>query len=231
MNRESILEGIKRNKDKSIVHVFNHYRTWVKNKAPSVEKYLKRPDSSRESKFNTIEEMAQKKLPDDFKTLYSYVDGESKESTGFIFGVNFLSLDDIIKQLEIWCEIIDAETDPETLSQYDTSFKSYPAEAIKLIYSRKGWIPITYDFAGNHIGIDLDPGPNGKTGQIINFGRDEEIKCVIADDLKDFISILSYFADEDVCVFLGENQDFFTLTKVFFHDQLKVWLYPDSMPD
>ncbi|NPC91257.1 hypothetical protein HOO54_03060 [Bacillus sp. WMMC1349] len=49
------------------------------------------------------------------------------------------------------------------------------------------WIPISSDGSGNHIGIDLDPDKEGKVGQVINFGADEEVKYVIAYQLKDFL--------------------------------------------
>ena len=46
-------------------------------------------------------------------------------------------------------------------------------------------MPSLSDDEGNHIGVDLNPGPAGTVGQVINFGRDEEKKhvlfpCVVA---------------------------------------------------
>lgn len=38
--------------------------------------------------------------------------------------------------------------------------------------------------------MDLDPDVKGTYGQIINFGRDEEDKFVIAPSLKDFLQLL-----------------------------------------
>jgi hypothetical protein len=39
----------------------------------------------------------------------------------------------------------------------------------------------------NHIGIDLDPGPCGVVGQVINFGRDQERKYVLARSWAHFL--------------------------------------------
>jgi cell wall assembly regulator SMI1 len=44
----------------------------------------------------------------------------------------------------------------------------------------RGYIPIYEDRAGNALGIDLDPGPEGIVGQVINFGPDETFKHVLA---------------------------------------------------
>lgn len=43
------------------------------------------------------------------------------------------------------------------------------------------------DNIGNQIAMDLSPGPNGKWGQIILFGRDFDTKLVIASSLQEFI--------------------------------------------
>ncbi len=39
----------------------------------------------------------------------------------------------------------------------------------------------------NHIGIDLEPGPCGVVGQVINFGRDQEQKYVLARSWAHFL--------------------------------------------
>jgi cell wall assembly regulator SMI1 len=69
-------------------------------------------------------------------------------------------------------------------------FTSTPENAIKKKYFNHKWIPIFSDHGGNFIGIDLDPDINGKKGQIINFGRDEEKMFVIADDLECFFDFI-----------------------------------------
>jgi cell wall assembly regulator SMI1 len=70
------------------------------------------------------------------------------------------------------------------------SFTSTPENAIKKKYFHYKWIPLFSDFGGNYIGIDLDPDTNGKKGQIINFGRDEEKMLVIADSLEHFFDLI-----------------------------------------
>jgi len=64
---------------------------------------------------------------------------------------------------------------------------SNPEGAIKKKYFHIKWIPLISDFGGNYIGIDLDPDTNGKKGQVIIFGRDEENMIVLANSWDEFL--------------------------------------------
>jgi cell wall assembly regulator SMI1 len=72
---------------------------------------------------------------------------------------------------------------------------SQPPGAVQKAYAHHGWIPITRDWGGNHLAIDLAPGPAGKWGQIIIFGRDYDCKYVVA---RSWAAFLATFAD-DLC--------------------------------
>ncbi|AAS51781.2 ADL139Wp [Eremothecium gossypii ATCC 10895] len=64
---------------------------------------------------------------------------------------------------------------------------SIPPLAIQPVYAHPGWIPLVTDHAGNHIGVDLAPGPKGKYAQVILFGREFDTKFVVADNWGDFL--------------------------------------------
>ncbi|CEP63133.1 Smi1p LALA0_S07e03114g [Lachancea lanzarotensis] len=64
---------------------------------------------------------------------------------------------------------------------------SVPPEATQSVYASQGWIPLVTDNAGNHIAVDLSPGPKGHYGQIILFGREFDIKYVVARNWGDFL--------------------------------------------
>jgi cell wall assembly regulator SMI1 len=70
------------------------------------------------------------------------------------------------------------------------SFTSTPIDAIKKQYFCPFWLPFLEDGCGNYIGLDLSPQYKGKSGQIINFGRDEEEMVVLADNLEEFFDLL-----------------------------------------
>lgn len=63
----------------------------------------------------------------------------------------------------------------------------WPEGAVDPAYINSRWIPLTHDGSGNHIGLDFDPWPGGRVGQVILFGRDEEIKAVLAESLGRFL--------------------------------------------
>ncbi|SCU86724.1 LAFA_0E02652g1_1 [Lachancea sp. 'fantastica'] len=64
---------------------------------------------------------------------------------------------------------------------------SVPPGATQPLYASPGWIPLVTDNAGNHIAVDLAPGPKGHYGQIILFGREFDIKYVVAKNWGDFL--------------------------------------------
>jgi cell wall assembly regulator SMI1 len=50
----------------------------------------------------------------------------------------------------------------------------------------QAWVDVLAG-SGNHIGLDFDPWPGGRVGQVILFGRDEEVKAVLAESLGKFL--------------------------------------------
>lgn len=68
---------------------------------------------------------------------------------------------------------------------------SQPPKAIQTVYAHPGWIPLARDWGGNNIAVDLAPGPAGKWGQIIIFGRDYDCKYVIARSWAAFLATVA----------------------------------------
>ena len=72
-------------------------------------------------------------------------------------------------------------------NRYKIPGAGWPVGAVDPAYINPRWIPLTRDGTGNHIGLDLDPWPRGRIGQIILFGRDEAVKVVLAELLGKFL--------------------------------------------
>lgn len=68
---------------------------------------------------------------------------------------------------------------------------SQPSGAIQKVYAHPAWIPLVRDWGGNNLAVDLAPGPNGKWGQIILFGRDYDCKYVVARSWSAFLAIVA----------------------------------------
>jgi cell wall assembly regulator SMI1 len=68
---------------------------------------------------------------------------------------------------------------------------SQPPNAVQKAYAHPAWIPLARDWGGNCLGVDLAPGPMGKWGQIIIFGRDYDCKFVVARSWAAFLATLA----------------------------------------
>ncbi|KAF2404582.1 cell wall assembly and cell proliferation coordinating protein [Trichodelitschia bisporula] len=68
---------------------------------------------------------------------------------------------------------------------------SQPPNTVQKAYAHPAWIPLARDWGGNLIAVDLAPGPMGKWGQIILFGRDYDTKFVVARSWSAFLASLA----------------------------------------
>src|SRR5690606_4093300 len=105
------------------------------------------------------------------------------------YGMDFLSLNRVLEQWESWKETIVGFTQND-VADLDKYCSSVPEGHVKAKYATIKWIPFAYDWGGNYLGIDLDPDAKGKVGQVINFGRDESKKFVVAPDIPSFVEWL-----------------------------------------
>jgi cell wall assembly regulator SMI1 len=71
--------------------------------------------------------------------------------------------------------------------------ESQPPNAIHKVYAHPAWIPLVRDWGGNNLAVDLAPGPAGKWGQVILFGRDYDCKYVVA---RSWSALLATVADD-----------------------------------
>ena len=69
--------------------------------------------------------------------------------------------------------------------------ESQPPRAIQQAYAHPGWIPLVRDWGGNNLAVDLAPGPTGRWGQVIIFGRDYDCKYVVARSWSAFLAMVS----------------------------------------
>ncbi|TWU72166.1 Cell wall assembly regulator [Metarhizium rileyi] len=68
---------------------------------------------------------------------------------------------------------------------------SVPANSVQKSYAHSGWIPLVRDWGGNNLAVDLAPGPNGRWGQVILFGRDYDTKYVVARSWAAFLALVA----------------------------------------
>lgn len=164
---------------------------WLSQNLPEALADLNPGCSSEE--LDELERCLNCSLPEDFKTFYQGHNGQAGEATGIFCGLPFLSTNALFDQWFTWRDLAeDFAKEAEDLGERNLATEitgaSYPINAIKPMYINLKWIPFSYDGAGNHLGIDLDPGTAGVRGQVINFGADENNKFVLASSLTDFVA-------------------------------------------
>lgn len=169
----------------SVVELWDAIRAWYAEHLPEVLASLN-PGASEEALDALRRELkgVAAELPGALLELYRQNDGQDRASnSGVFFGLPFLSLEYALFNWKVWKDIGD-ETQNAVL---DENCTSYPPGAVRPVYTHAGWIPFAHDGGGNHIGIDISPGPAGQVGQVINFGRDENSKYVMAPSLGAFL--------------------------------------------
>ena len=120
-------------------------------------------------------------LPDEVRQLYLIHNGEAKER-GLFFGLPFIDVATALSEWKLFTEHAS-----EDFSDIDADIVSVPAKQVKQTYINTHYFPISRD-SGNYIVVDLDPDSEGTKGQIINYGRDEFTRYVIAPSLNDFLA-------------------------------------------
>lgn len=179
---------------KSIAELWGSMLQLLENKYHGVAACFNPPVEKSELDF--VENRMGFNLPEELRELYLCNNGQKENSIGMLSGLDFLPLEELYIQWDIWRVLKDGATE-EQMKILSELCSSFPPGAIKKTYTDRGWIPITHDGGGNHIGIDLTPDCNGTKGQIINFGRDEDQKFIIARDLGEYLAFVIRLIEEE----------------------------------
>jgi cell wall assembly regulator SMI1 len=177
----------------SVADSWARIEAWLGKHLPVVKASL-RPGVSP-ADLAAFEKAVGRPLPEDVRESYRIHDGQSPISGlwcgGVVFGYAVCPLLDstgsmtrksVLSEWRQWAETReDFKKTPDHLALVQRDCSSTPVEAIHCDYTNPGWIPL-YSEEGYSasFGVDLDPGPKGVTGQVINFGRDDRKKYVLA---------------------------------------------------
>lgn len=137
-----------------------------------------------DKKIASVEKTIGKALPEDFKQFYKVHNGEIENGQGILLGEEFLSVERIIEEWNIWKDLLDNKEFIED----GVAIESEPDAGIKNNWWNPFWIPFTYDGSGNHICIDLDPSQDGNYGQIIRMWHDDATRELLANNFTEWIT-------------------------------------------
>lgn len=192
-------------------NAWSTYKAELFKKMPSLSSTLN--SGADENSIKAAEEEIGVSFGTELRELYLANDGDDHEALcGAILGFQFLTLEELLSEWRDWKDF----ADDESLNAPDR-FTSVPEGCIKRRYADTKWLPLFTDNGGNFIGVDLDPDVKGTPGQIINFGRDEHDKAVLAESLGMFFERLTRIVrssdfhigefDGEEVIYLGPDED------------------------
>lgn len=153
------------------------FESWLKAHLPEAAASLNsRVDDDH---WVVLETESRLSLPGGFITLYRWHDGQKKSCpTGIFYGLRFMPMTEVIEDWRFWAEEA-AKHKPADPRETDM---------VKPGYANRHWIPFATDDGGNFLAIDLDPGPAGTYGQVINMGSDELRHYALAPGALEFVN-------------------------------------------
>ncbi|TQB74178.1 Cell wall assembly regulator [Monascus purpureus] len=206
-----------------VSHSWKKIDQWLENNYQ--ELYDNLGEGCTQNDINELEHELDCSLPLEVRESLMTHDGQECGGlpTGVIFGCMLLDCEEIVKESMTWKvvneEYLNAATvihQPVKSSAASSSSAvassqqgsgsswrqdlldrqdSQPPGAVQKTYAHPAWIPLARDWGGNNIAIDLAPGPTGKWGQVIIFGRDYDCKYVVARSWAAFLATLA----DDIC--------------------------------
>lgn len=129
--------------------------------------------------INEFEKTVGRKLPEEVRASFRAHNGQRDWAYDHpvVHSIRFRSL---AWGLNEWNGWLDLEGDESLAEEFRDLVSSTPKNAIRLGYVNRNWVQLV-DIGGScYFGLDFDPGARGLPGQVINFGRDEEQKKVLA---------------------------------------------------
>lgn len=181
--------GMTRN---SVLDAWGQYERNIEGISPGLCQDLRSPASS--AALDALEELIGYQLPAELRELWLLHDGQlspEERGLGLLGGLVFLSIEGVQLEWLNWRKRRE-ETSVDEMAELSMLSVSVPEGVIRPEYTWPGWIPVGKEvLQRNYLGIDLDPGPLGTSGQLIIFGRDEDEKTLIARCLGDFLSFLA----------------------------------------
>ncbi|KAJ6021623.1 hypothetical protein N7540_007127 [Penicillium herquei] len=201
-----------------VAHSWRKIERWLESNYEELLDNL--GEGCTQNDINELEHELDCSLPLELRESLMLHDGQERPGlpTGVLFSTMLLDCEEIVQERRNWKTVNEEYLNAAMMSTPVSSSAasssaaappqgatwrndlldrqdSQPPGAVQKAYAHPAWIPLARDWGGNHIAIDLAPGPAGKWGQIIIFGRDYDCKYVIA---RSWAAFLATFAD-DLC--------------------------------
>ncbi|KAL8951734.1 MAG: hypothetical protein Q9222_002313 [Ikaeria aurantiellina] len=201
-----------------VSHSWKRIGRWVEENYEELHDQLS--EGCTQNDVNELEHELDVSLPMEVRESLQIHDGQERggRPTGIIFGCMLLDCEEIVQEWKNWRAVNEeylSSPAPQRQPSFPKAFNgpqqqpanqnanplwrqelldrqdSQPSRAIQKAYAHPGWVPLARDWGGNNVAVDLSPGPTGKWGQIIIFGRDYDCKYVVARSWAAFLAMVA----------------------------------------
>lgn len=173
-------------------------------------------DGAQPSEILKFESETEIKLPDDVACYFELVNGQHYVNglLAAFFNIWMLGLDEIRTSFKMELDFIH-----DNFECFDQG--AIPKDAVRTTYcDNQIFLALANDNAGNSMGVDLNPGPNGKIGQVVMWGNDilldEWPMIVLFDSWLDF---LKHFLND-----LKREDKFYTIRDDQFETEIPFYM-------
>jgi|GEM_PF-1500313 len=223
--------------------IWPEYERWLKSTFPRIAANLKPPATATQAALAEIERILGVSLPAQLSALYRLTGGEprfrehavSPIGHGVLFGARLMQARDILEKVQAprdWRpDGVDADSE-------DDDFPNTLLEPTKLRAAgwHRLWVPFVDLAGGNYLAVDLAPAPGGSVGQIINVGRNQDYRFVLADSISELVALLHEIGAAGIFEIIeGDDGDELATATVFgptelsLTDQLRRWFFPEVL--
>ncbi|GMG42352.1 unnamed protein product [Ambrosiozyma monospora] len=206
----------------SIATVWERLDNWLDREFPELGDDM--DEGATVNDLNAFEKDMGISLPLDIRDSYQIHDGQLSfgKTRGLVYSYPLMDLESVAAETNIWRKAGRLMTEhlakeaqreaakPVTASSSSAAAKdskvkkvdfmarqgSCPQGYIQPMYYNPNWIPIVKDNGGNNIALDLAPGPRGRYGQVILYGRDFDTKFLVANSFTEFLLTLTEDLEE-----------------------------------
>lgn len=162
--------------------IWERIEAWLRANAPELAAALNPPASAEQ--IAATERALGIQFPADVRATYFRHDGQDRDAPGLLDGWEWLSLERIQEEWQVWKGLLDGGDFANIQSEGD-------GQNVRQDWWHPAWIPLTYNGSGDHDCLDLAPGQCGLLGQIIRMYHDEGSRPVVA---RSFSAWLARFA-------------------------------------
>mgnify|MGYP001076588802 CR=1 FL=1 len=151
---------------------------WLQANAPEAYAGLNQP--ATEEEIAEAEQVLGITLPQDVRRSYLRHNGQAYEAPWMFYDWEWLSLDQICDEWRTWKDLLDG-------GDFDNIESEADGRQVRGDWWNPAWIPLTFSGSGDHHCLDLAPGPEGTSGQIIEMWHDEGERPVVAASFGEFL--------------------------------------------